>query len=112
MARRVREDAAEVRRREEAAKIREPGKVHEEFSDRLLDAALVYGSLADNPIMSTGEYLFTERNRGDAEARALATETAHACSQIFGSSMYTTVATITGVALGRQIKWRTVREWC
>jgi hypothetical protein len=112
MAKRLREDATEIRRAEEAAKIRQPGKIHDEFSDRLLDAALVYGFLADNPITITGKHLFTERNRGDAEARALATSTAHACLEIFGTAMYTTVATITGVALGRQINWRMVREWC
>jgi hypothetical protein len=112
MAKTLREDATEIRRAEEAAKIREPGKIHDGFSDRLDDAALAYDFLADNPVTPTGSHLFTERNRGDAEARVLSTLAAHACREIFGTSMYTTVATITGVALGRQIKWRTVREWC
>jgi hypothetical protein len=112
MAKTLREHATEIRRIEETAKIREPGRVHQEYSDRLFDAALVYGLLADNPITIFGKYLFTEQNRGDAEARALATLTADACRKLFGTAMYTTVATITGVALGRQITWRMVREWC
>ena len=83
----------------------------EERSVRLRAAAAVYEEIAFETFAADMRTAL-ERDSGDAEARWLARAIASKCQSLFGSAMYGVTATITSVALGREISQRTVRQWC
>jgi hypothetical protein len=53
-----------------------------------------------------------KRDRGDGDIRWTALGLAETCRILFGSPLYGVTATIVSVALGRDIKARTLRQWC
>jgi hypothetical protein len=55
--------------------------------------------------------IVAERDRGLGEAHALAVAIAQTCGWLFGSPLYTVTATITSVAIDREVSRSQVRGW-
>jgi hypothetical protein len=93
MARRIRMDAE---------RLRDLGRP--ELSEQLLHAAAAYDDLR-------GIEVFGPRRDGDLRAKYVASRLAADMQALFGTTMYTIVAHMVSVALGREIKQTSVREW-
>jgi hypothetical protein len=78
---------------------------------RLMAASKAYEEMA-RKIYEADTQLPLERDRGgDGDVRWFALAIANQCQLLFGSPMYGISATITSVALGREVTARTVRDW-
>jgi hypothetical protein len=101
-------EAARRLDRERAAGLREDAKVFDAMKKgaaarKLVRAAQVYEKRANELFMF---------GHGKTAAVGFAVQTAKLMCDLFGSPMYGTVATVSSVALNREIEPHTVREWC
>jgi len=78
---------------------------------RLIDASQAYEEIAAKAY-AADMWLARDRGRADGDVQWFALAVADKFRALFGSPMYGLTATITSVALGREIDPHTVRHWC
>jgi hypothetical protein len=82
----------------------------DERCQRLMSAAKAYEEIA-NQTFAADMRAALERDSGDAGARWFAQTIASRNKNLFGKPLYGLTAIITSVVQGREIGWRTIRQW-